>query len=125
VSLTRSESATPATAQSGDFDIVLTVRCRDIVAFAAADFDETAPDDYSATAGFECDVTSGNVITCHDVTGGGDGLAPGEGVLIVLKVHVRQRRRTRHYLMAAADPTNATEWTDLNNDASESTGIQP
>jgi len=112
--------------QSGPFDIVLTVTDADDIDFGGS-FDTTnGGDDYAATAGFNCTALA-KVVTCNDSAGANDGLAPGEGVLITLKVHVIATATHPFItLQAQADPSNAvTEFSDANNDGSESTGILP
>jgi len=112
--------------QSGDFDIVLTLTEAGDFDFGGTWFDTTnGGDSYSATAGFEC-TAAGNVVTCNDATDS-DGLAQGEAVLITLKAKIAASVTNPSVsLEAKADPTNAiTEFTDLNNDATESTAILP
>jgi uncharacterized repeat protein (TIGR01451 family) len=113
--------------QSGPFNIVLTLTEAGDVDFDPGGFDASQPsDDYTATAGFNC-TALGNVVTCNDNAGANNGLAPGEGVLITLKVHVKTNATNDFVnLQAQADPTNAVvEFSDANNDGTESTAVQP
>jgi hypothetical protein len=112
--------------QSGAFNVVLTITEAADVDFGGS-FDTTnGGDDYTATAGFAC-TALGNVVTCNDSAGDNDGLAAGEGVLITLKVHVKSTATNPFVnLQAQADPGNAiTEFSDANNDGTESTGVLP
>jgi uncharacterized repeat protein (TIGR01451 family) len=112
--------------QSGAFDIRLTIGESGDVDFGGS-FDTTnGGDDYTATAGFAC-TALGDVVTCNDSAGDNDGLAPGEGVLITLKVRVKSTAVGDFAnLQVEADPTNAVvEFSDANNDGTESTAILP
>jgi uncharacterized repeat protein (TIGR01451 family) len=109
---------------SGTFDITLEFDAdQDIANLVAADFDEVAPDLYTATAGFDCNMTNTRKVTC---SGDLDG---GEGTLITLTVHVKNPAPSATIgLSAVADPSppNAiAEVSEANNTAGASTAIIP
>jgi hypothetical protein len=107
---------------SGTFDISLKLDDPADFDFAPGGFDNSQPsDDYSASADFDCSYPGlGDTVTC---TGDLDG---GEGVLIVLKVHVKAATHPNLSLEAKADSgTTVTEFSELNNTQNASVGIQP
>ena len=111
---------------TGTFDIALKLANTSDFDFEPGGFTATQPsDDYSATAGattgFDCSYLVGDTVTC---TGDLNG---GQGVLIILKVHVKSTAShpSLSLEVTADSGTSETEFSELNNTASTSVVIQP
>jgi uncharacterized repeat protein (TIGR01451 family) len=105
---------------SGSFDIALKLMGTGFD-FEPGGFDNTQPsDDYSASAGFDC-TFAGDTVTCN-----GD-LDGGEGVLIILNVHVKSPATDNNLTLnvKADSGTAVTEFSELNNEQSASATVAP
>ena len=112
---------------SGLFNIQLTVEDGGDIDFGGDGFISLQPsDDYTASNDFVC-TGLGNVITCNDSAAATPGLAPGEGVLITLNVHVKAGATgSAVSLTVVADSTTTVaEFSESNNTGIGGVAILP